>query len=303
MLSDDLYELCLPVLQDNQIDDDEKTETLEELLRKETKLSQKQLENTILDVLWRFRSSKEKDSSPPPSRHTIIRKASPAPWQTARTPTPSQNSPRVPPPGLVSSPAFVRTKSSTASPFTSPRASPRLALSTPHIPHSPRLDAYRFSDPSPTLEDYGDLGSDTVDSLVSDDTRYNASSFVGDAAANGAEWAQGQSMDVFDILRSILPQDKTNEELEQLLQENGYDLSATINALMGSQGLDPQQPAFIASEERTVVVGKSMVPTFRPTTPLGQQKSHILCKYYLQSGNCARADCRFSHDPSKVVCK
>ena len=138
---------------------------------------------------------------------------------------------------------------------------------------------------------------------MNDDTVYNASLLVGDPAANGAEWAQGQSMDVFDILRSILPQDKTNEELEQLLQENGYDLSATINALMGAQGLDPQQPAFTASEERTVIVGKSMAPTFRPTTPLGQQKSHILCKYYLQSGNCARADCRFSHDPSKVVCK
>jgi len=303
MLSDELYQLCLPILQDSQIDDDDKTETLEELLRKETKLSQKQLENTILDALWRFRSSKDKDSSPPPSRHTVIRKASPAPWQTARTPTPSQNSPRVPPPGLTSSPAFVRTKSSTASPFTSPRASPRLALSTPHIPHSPRLDAYQFSDPSPTLENYGDLGSDTVDSLVNDDTGCNTSSFVGDQPTNGSEWAQGQSMDVFDILRSILPQDKTNEELEQFLQENGYDLSATINALMGSQGLDPQQQAFTAPEERTVLIGKSMAPTFRPTTPLGQQKSHILCKYYLQSGNCARADCRFSHDPSKVVCK
>jgi len=303
MLTEGLYDLCLPVLQDSQIDDDEKTEKLEELLRKETKLTQKQLEIAILDALWRFRSSKDKDSSPPPSRHTIIRKASPAPWQTARTPTPSQNSPRIPPPGLAGSPAFVRTKSSTASPFTSPRASPRLALSTPHIPHSPRLDAYQFSDPSPTLENYGDLGSDTVDSLVNDDAGNNASSFTGDPAANGAEWAQGQSMDVFDILRSILPQDKTNEELEQLLQENGYDLIATINALMSTQGLDPQQPAFAAPEERTVVVGKSMAPTVRPTTPLGQQKSHILCKYYLQSGNCARADCRFSHEPSKVVCK
>lgn len=303
MLTDELYELCLTVLQDKNIDDEEKTEKLEEILRKEKDFSRKALENAVLDALWRFRTSKDKDSSPPPARHNIIRKASPAPWQIARTPTPSQNSPRVPPPGLAaSSPAFARTKSSTASPFTSPRASPRLALSTPHIPHSPRLDAYQFSDPSPTLENYGDLGSDAIDSLVNDDTQSNASSFIADPA-NPQDWAPGQSMDIYDILRTVCPHDKPNEELEQLLQENGYDLSATINALMGAQGLDPSQPAFAAPEQPTLLVGKSMIPTFRPTTPLGQQKSHIVCKYWLQSGNCARADCRFSHDPSKVVCK
>ena len=306
MLTDDLYALCLPVLQDKDLDDEDKTEKLEELLRKQkADFTQKQLENAVLDALWRFRSAKDKDSSPPPARHNVIRKASPAPWQVARTPTPSQNSPRVthPPRLAASSPAFARTKSSTASPFTSPRASPRLALSTPHIPHSPRLDAYQFSDNSPTLENYGDLGSDAIDSLVNDDTQSNASSFIGDPAANPNDWASGQSMDLYDILRTVLPYDKTNDELEQVLQENSYDLSATINALMGAQGLDASQPAFTAPEQPTVLVGKSMIPTIRPTTPAGQQKSHILCKYYLQSGNCARADCRFSHDPSKVVCK
>jgi hypothetical protein len=28
-----------------------------------------------------------------------------------------------------------------------------------------------------------------------------------------------------------------------------------------------------------------------------------MCKYWLQTGHCARADCRFSHDPSKTICK
>lgn len=304
MLTDELYELCLPVLQDKDIDDENKTEKLEELLRKQKDFTQKQLEYAVLDALWRFRTSKDKDSSPPPARHNIIRKASPAPWQIARTPTPSQNSPRLnPPPGLAaSSPAFARTKSSTASPFTSPRASPRIAFSTPHIPHSPRLDAYQPSgpDPSPTLENYGDLGSEAIDSLVNDDTQSNASSFIGDPASQ--DWAPGQSMDVYDILRTVLPHDKSNEELEQLLQENNWDLSTTINALMGAQGLDPSQPAFTAPEQPTVIVGKSMA-TFRPSTPLGQQKSHILCKYYMANGSCARADCRFSHDPQRFICK
>jgi hypothetical protein len=310
MLSDEIYELCEPVLMDESLDEEDKTEKIEELIRKESSYTGKQLENAVLDALWRHRTGTSSVSSPPPSRHTIIRTRSPAPWQLARTPTPSQGSPRTnigPPPGLgAASPAFQRTKSSTASPFTSPRASPRLALSTPHIPHSPRLDAYQFSDASPNPNLYEDINGDNVDWLVNDENAGRASSFNADASLNGAaaEWTQPQTMDPYDMLRSIMKDDKSNEDIEKALEENGYDLSATIIALMDNQGYNnASQPVNIPDTDRTILVGKSMSPGFRPSTPLGQQKSNILCKYYLANGNCARADCRFSHDASKTVCK
>jgi hypothetical protein len=304
MISDETYDLCRPVLEDDAIDDDEKTEKLEELLKKEGNLSGRQLENAVLDALWRHKSSTSEVSSPPPVRHTMVRRSSPAPWQIARSVTPSHT------PGLgAASPALARTKSSTASPFTSPRASPRLAhvaLHTPHIPHSPRLDAYMPSDPSPSTHHYADLDGDSVDWLVNDDAGSNASSFTGEPTLNGgaAEWIGPQAMDPYDLLRSVVKQDRSDEELERLLQENGYDFSATIMALMdGHEGAMPTPPVTLAEPASGYLIGKSMSPAFRPSTPLGQQKSHILCKYYLANGSCARADCRFSHDASKVLCK
>ncbi|OCK83838.1 hypothetical protein K432DRAFT_162130 [Lepidopterella palustris CBS 459.81] len=310
MVSDEVYELCLPVLQDESLEDDDKTDKLEEVLRKDTSLTGKSLENAVLDALWRFRDAGNSSSSPPPSRHTVIRRPSPAPWQVGRAPTPVSSSPRTinPPPGFgIAPPGFSRARSSNASPFTSPRPSPRLAFSTPYIPHSPSLSAYQPSETSPAPEVYGDLGSDTVDWLVNDDSGSTESSFTGDGTLNGAaaEWVQPQIMDMspYDMLRSILRDDRSDEEIEKALESNGYDLSSTIMALMGSQAFDIQQPQTTAEPDRTFLVGKSMSPSFRPATPSGQAKSTIVCKYFLSSGHCARADCRFSHDTSKTLCK
>ncbi|KAF2739314.1 hypothetical protein EJ04DRAFT_484953 [Polyplosphaeria fusca] len=307
MVADHVYEAALPVLQDESLEEDDKTDKLEELLRNETGLTGKPLENIVLDCLWRFRDAGSSSSSPPPSRHTVIRRPSPAPWQANRIPTPVNHSPRTihPPPGFgVAPPGFTRAKSSNASPFTSPRPSPRLAFSSPYIPHSPSLSAYQFSDgQSPNPEPYGDLGSDTVDWLVNDEIGSIDSSYAENGALNGAaaEWIQPQTMDMspYDMLRSILRDDRSDEELEKILETNSYDLTAALQALMG---LDGQHQA-LAQEQNTFLVGKSMSPGFRPSTPSGQAKSNIVCKYFLSTGHCARADCRFSHDTSKTLCK
>jgi hypothetical protein len=310
MVADNLYEKALPVLQDEALDDEDKADKLEELMRKETNLTGKSLESIILDCLWRYREAGSSSNSPPPSRHTIIRRPSPAPWQANRAPTPVNNSPRMihPPPGFgIGPPGFARTKSSTASPFTSPRPSPRLAFSTPHIPHSPSLSAYQFSDcASPNTESYGDLDTHSVDWLVNDDAASNEGSLIGDGTLNGAaaEWVQPQTMDMgpYDMLRSILRDDRSDEEIEKVLEANGFDLSAALLALMGQQ-LDVQQLPTTPNEHPGYVIGKSMSPAYRPSTPVGQQKSNIVCKYFLSTGHCARADCRFSHDTSKTLCK
>ena len=141
MVSDAIYDLCLPVLEDKALEEEEKTERVEGLVQKELSLSGQPLEDVVLSVLWRFRDSKVPSVASPPVRHTIIRRNSPAPWQIPRSSTPvspalSRASPAPPPSfGAVPS-AFMRSKSYGGSPFGSPRPSPRLAFASP-IPHSP----------------------------------------------------------------------------------------------------------------------------------------------------------------------
>lgn len=311
MVSDRIYDLCRPIVEDEALGDEEKTDKLEELLSSApTSLKGKALEDAVLGTLWQYKGAGDKQRSPQAVRGTtVIRSRSPAPWLQQRSGTPGSgtSSPRpstatpVHPPGLgPQPPAFARTKSSTASPFSSPRPSPRLPVATPTIPHSPRLSAYQFSDSSPTTENYGDYGSDIVDGLVGDETSSNTS--FGD---NGSDFITPYTseMSTYDMLRSILQDHKTDEELEQVLEANGYDLSQTIHALMEASGLGAT-PAIMAEQQaRTVLIGKSLSPSSRPVTPAGQQKSPIVCRYWLASGHCARADCRFAHEVQNHVCK
>lgn len=317
MVSDRIYDLCRPILENEELGEEDKTDKLEDLLSSEpTSLKGKALEDAVLGALWQWKDARDKTSSPPPARGaTLIRSRSPAPWmQRAGTPLSSgTNSPRPStatpshPPGFgPQPPAFARTKSSTASPFTSPRPSPRLPVATPAIPHSPRLSAYQFSESSPTTENYGDYGSDTVDWLVNDDA--SSSTSYGDSGfASSSEFMSPYTteMSPYDMLRSILQDHRSDDELEQILEANGYDLSQTINALMEAQGLGAAAMAAAVQEQqnRTYLVGKSMSPSSRPVTPAGQQKSPIVCRYWLASGHCARADCRFAHEVQNHVCK
>lgn len=307
MVSDETFEICLPVLQDPDLDDDEKTDRLVELLKKETTLHGSSLENAVLDVLWRYRDGGGSATSPPPIRQTILRRPSPASWRGSSTPL--SGSPRLgvsplAPPGFVPT-SLSRTKSSTVSPFSSPRPSPRLAFAAPVIPHSPNLNAYEFaSDTSPSQEIFGDLQTENVDWLVSDDA-LSVSSSVGtpsglNAAAPEYVSAQQTDMTPYDMLRSILGQSKSDEEIEAALAMHGYDLSATIASIMESQGPDSSSTAGLTPESKNVLIGKSMS---RPTTPSTQQKAGIICKFYLSTGQCLRADCRFSHDLSNHICK
>jgi hypothetical protein len=319
MVSDATYELCLPILEDPALEDEDKTDKLEELLKKETTLTGSSLENAILDILWRYRDGSS-STSPPPMRHTVLRRASPAPWQITRGNGASiSSSPRLgvsplAPPGFIPQ-SFSKTKSSNAnSPFTSPRPSPRLAFSSPAIPHSPSLNAYEFpTDTSPTQEIYGDYGSDNVDWIVNDDAASVASSSgVGQSGLNAAaaEFSlpqqQQNDMSPYDMLRSILGPSKSDEEIEVALALHGYDLSATINALMEGQVGDAgaSHHAQASDPRNGVLIGKSMSSdSARPITPAGQQRSGVVCRFWLQTGSCLRADCRFSHDLSNHICK
>ncbi|BDD61197.1 hypothetical protein MAP00_006267 [Monascus purpureus] len=309
MVSEELVEDCLQVLQDESIDEEDQAERVEEFLREKTTLSGSLLENAVLDVLWRHRNRVLPDSSPPPPRHTVIRRSSPAPWQMARSSTPlSHHSNLGTSPGsgtwLPNSRGGLSRGplSSTVSPFTSPRPSPRLAFAQP-IPHSPSLNAYEFSDHSQAPDAYGDFGSDNnVDWLVADDansvTSSTGHSVHGSLSATAPEFVP--DMSPHDILRTVLGDKRTNEEIEAALEANSYDLGATIASLSQGQGTDgSQQP-----DDGRILVGKSMaVDQPRSVTPSGPSRSPVVCKYWLSTGQCLRADCRFSHDLTNHLCK
>lgn len=319
MVSDEHYELCLPVLQDATLEDEDKIDRLEELLKSETNLTGTSLDNAILDALWRYKEGGGAAASPPPIRHAILRRASPASFRASSTPL--SGSPRLgvsplAPPGFVPS-TFNRTKAASASPFSSPRASPRPSYVTPAMPHSPNLSAYEFAnDFTPAAEIQGGYQTENVDWLVNGDTASLASS-VGtnsgisssglNAAAPEFSSMSSQQVDMspYDMLRSILGQARTDDELEAALAAHGYDLSATIASFMDGQAGEEGTAAgsTTSDEPRNVLVGKSVSPDVRPSTPVGPQKSGVICKFYMSTGQCLRADCRFSHDLSNHLCK
>ncbi|KAH0436980.1 ccch zinc finger and smr domain containing protein [Colletotrichum camelliae] len=312
MVSDEHYEICLPILQDATLEDEDKTDQLEDLLRSQTTLSGPSLDNAILDVLWRYRDGGGSSTSPPPIRQTILRRPSPSPWRGNATPL--SGSPRLgvsplAPPGFV--PSFSRTKSSAASPFSSPRPSPRLAFATPVIPNSPNLNAYEFAnDRSPSQETFGDYQTENVEWLVADDAISITSSVGTSSGLNAAApefssmSSQQADMSPYDMLRSILGQTRTDDEIEAALALHGYDLSATIVSIMESQA---QENGFAAAlhpdDSKTSLIGKALAAEGRPTTPAGGQRSGVICKFYMSTGQCLRADCRFSHDLSNHLCK
>jgi len=306
MIDDETYDRCRVVLDDKKLNDEEKTEQLEELLKAD--YTGEPLSRAVLDALWRHRNADNAESSTP-FRGTIIRQQSPAPWQVNRAPTPLASPPLGSSPGLLpaipaSRPGFARQKSGVPSPFASPRPSPRLALAQP-IPHSPNLNAYVPADHSPTPEIYGDYGSDNVDWLVADDLASNASSTgAGTLSAAAPEWQPQPDMSPYDILRSVLGDKKTNEEIEEALEKSSYDLGQTIALLTGTENPGTQlvdDPPL--KHDGSVLIGKSMTTEqIRPVTP-NAAKSPVVCKYWASTGSCLRADCRFAHDTSNHICK
>ena len=309
MDSEAVYESCRPIFENKGIEDEERTEKLEKHIKQEHALTGRNLEEAVLDVLWRFKESTNAESKSPSARNQPPRRGSPAPWQSPRMSSPLaspslKGTNRAKPPTFGTTPAaFKRVPYGPASPFTSPRPSPSLAFASP-LPHSPSLHRYEFSEPTYTQEDYSDLGGDSIDWLVNEDIESRPST-SGTGALNGAaaSWIQPQQteMSPHDMLRSVLGDVKSDQEIQAALEANGFDLSMTVMNLMGS-GPAPEQSSS-AQTEQQILIGKSMTAEAPKTTNNSNKRSGIVCKYWLSNGNCLRADCRFSHDLSGHLCK
>lgn len=303
MATEEIFESCLPILKNDAIEDEDKIDQLQDFVRKQHKLSGKTLDTVVLEVLHRSRNGGAVSSSP---THTILKSRSPAPWQQqpSRSATPLGQSPRSvtasPTPYAAQRPSFLRMRSG-GSPFSSPKPSPRFAFEAPNIPGSPSLDSYEFT-PSSTSQsqdyfDFGTEGNHDVDWLVNDEGGTQT------PAEGGFVAPQTVDMSPFDIMRSIFREDKTDDEIQKVLEESGYDLTTAIAMFMESQAADSSFNVPPVEQEKTYLIGKSLAPSSRPMTPVGQQKSPVVCRYWLSTGQCLRADCRFSHDLSSHLCK
>src|SRR5438105_4399796 len=89
LIDNDLYERCQDILQDGSLDDEARADKLEDFVRKETSLTGKDLEDVVLDALWRHRiaTSDDPNAMRPPSRHQVIRSNGPAAWHMGRSPS------------------------------------------------------------------------------------------------------------------------------------------------------------------------------------------------------------------------
>lgn len=306
MITPEQYELCEQILKNKNLEYEERVEQIEGVLRNGTMLTGKALEDAVLGALWKHRHA-ERGEDEAPHRQTVIRRSSPAPWQAHRAPTPTgspkpSSSPALTSAFPVSRPSFSRARSA-ASPFASPKPSPRMAIAQP-IPHSPSLNRYEFSSASPAPPDsYDDFDSDYIDSLIEDETGSNASfNSTGTLNAAATEWVpqSSMSMSTFDMLRNVLGDQMSDDQIESALEENSYDLVSTMAALYSSN--DPKPKDTIDNIDGNILVGKSMAAQPRPGTP-GSTKSPVVCKYWLASGSCLRADCRFAHDTTGYLCK
>src|ERR1700709_1124069 len=75
MVSERIYELCKPILEDVELGEEEKTDKLEDLLSSEpSSLKGRALEDAVLGALWQWKSATDKKSSPHPAlrRHRFF---------------------------------------------------------------------------------------------------------------------------------------------------------------------------------------------------------------------------------------
>lgn len=96
----------------------------------------------------------------------------------------------------------------------------------------------------------------------------------------------------YDLLRGIVGNEWTDQDIERVLAQNEFDVGRTISTWLG-----------LPSDESAQNNDQASQPTCEPFSK-AQTASRIICKYYLQSGSCLRGSaCLYKHDVSQRICR
>lgn len=171
-----------------------------------------------------------------------------------------------------------------------------------HHVHDPmwwdRFEPYSHEDEKefdPTLQYYQGslLDSDTIQDMNKLSLSVTNPSMEEQQAEN-----VGEDMSALQMLESIFT-DLNEAELTATLEEHGYDLDKTTEALFNrkqqQQNESVQQPSTAAEISTTTT-------TTTPTTTSPVSKKRQVCRHFL-AGECYRKDCWFAHDLQVKVCK
>lgn len=96
----------------------------------------------------------------------------------------------------------------------------------------------------------------------------------------------------YDMLREILGQETSDEDIERVLSHNEFDIGRTIDMLLKTlRGRTTQA----TNDEQT---------TKKTLLTRDQTAERVVCRYFLQTGSCLRgSDCMYSHDLSQRICR
>lgn len=138
--------------------------------------------------------------------------------------------------------------------------------------------------------------------------------------------AETDDMTPFDVLTSIFGSTLSQPELEEALENNGYDFESAMawivdksSPLVGPQEsqnmsfrADPlgnsdkiriaPRDAFFREGFRGGFFPRGTMRGNMRGGPAGRPGGNKVCRYYL-AGECMRADCRFSHDLDRALCR
>ncbi|KAE9393464.1 hypothetical protein BT96DRAFT_924018 [Gymnopus androsaceus JB14] len=177
----------------------------------------------------------------------------------------------------------------------------------------PQLNPYAFEFTPPYLP------SDSEDALGMSGMM-NVMPMDPDADTDAAAAMLTNGMTPFDVLSSVFGSTLAPSELEEALAENAYDFERSM-AWLVDRTLPPQQaPAGIAAQRMQPMGGRVTLvprpPAGRGSYPMpGRPNTNArytngrsttggnrVCRYFV-AGECLRADCRFSHDLERALCR
>lgn len=114
---------------------------------------------------------------------------------------------------------------------------------------------------------------------------------VEDSWRDGTGYAQSDAMTPFDMLRNILGEENSDQDIEHALEKYGFDIQNILKLLMSEE--KPQESPAPSDDDELQEEQRDSA----------RVKEKIVCKYFIQWGECLRSDCMYSHDLTSTICR